>query len=194
MDRHANRSRAIGDQLQSRAWRQQRLQLSEGFVQPVNHAEGVFILRFLHRQQQRALAVVKRQTLQLLRSVSDSSHLVYRDRCATCVAAGRTPRGLRFARHNDLAEVFRPFHAGVYFDDAFLRQRADGADRQILVLAAHRIDHLVGRDTVRLHGLRIEVDVDFAAGSPHQRHRARAANVFQALSEYLIGPVGQLDG
>ena len=57
-DRHANRARGIGDQFKPHPRRQQRLHLGNGFAQPVHHADGIFILRLLHRQQQGALAVV----------------------------------------------------------------------------------------------------------------------------------------
>ena len=44
-------------------------------VQAVDHLDGVLALRLLHRQQHRALAVVERQALDLLRAVDDVGDL-----------------------------------------------------------------------------------------------------------------------
>jgi hypothetical protein len=123
--------RAVGDELQPRAGRQQRLDVLDGLVQSVDHGNGVFVLGFLHRQQQRALAVVKRQAVDFLRAVGDARDLVDGD-------GRRRAAGRAFARHDDLAEVFGPLHARVDLDDALLLQRADGAHRQVLVFVRAR--------------------------------------------------------
>ena len=46
------------------------------FVQAVDHLDGVLVLRLLHRQQQRALAVVEREAVDLLRAVGHARDLV----------------------------------------------------------------------------------------------------------------------
>jgi hypothetical protein len=128
------------------------------------------LLRLLHGQQQGALPL-------------------YRARLSTSWAPSFTlatwPRrtGAPFLRATMmLVEVFRALHAGVDLDDALLLQRAYGTHRQVLVLAAHGIDHLVGSHAKGFHGLRVEVDVDFALGATHQSDRAHAAHIFQAAS------------
>ena len=78
---------------------------------------GVFILRFLHLQHQRALAVVQRQAVDFLRTVGNAGHLANRD------------GDIVFARHDQLAKVLGPLHAGVDFDHAFGCQRANAANR-----------------------------------------------------------------
>jgi hypothetical protein len=162
--------------------RQLGLDLIDGLHQAVDDLDGVLVLRFLHREQQRALAVVQRQGIDFLRAVGDAGHLVH--------AHG----GGSLAGHDDLAEILGALHARVDLDHAFLRQRADRADRQVLVLVAHGRHHLVGRDAQRFHRGRVEVDVDLALGAAHQRDGADAAHVLEPLLEHLVGPVGQLDG
>ena len=137
---------------------------------------------FLHRQQQRALAVVQGQTVDFFGAVADAGDLIDGNRRAA------------FARHDDAAEVFRAFHAGVDFDGAFLRQRANRAQRQVLIFAAHGGHHLVGADAQRLHRLWVQVNVDFALGAADERDGTGAAHVFEAFFQHLIGPIGQLDG
>ena len=69
------------------------LHLGDGRLQAVDHGDGVFVLRLLHRQQQRALAVVQRQAVDLLRAVDDAGQLVQPHRRAVA------------PRDDDLAEV-----------------------------------------------------------------------------------------
>ena len=52
-------------------------------LQAVGHGDGVLVLRLLHLQQQRALAVVERQTLHFFGAVADVRHL------ATAAPPGR---------------------------------------------------------------------------------------------------------
>ena len=102
--------------------------------------------------------------------------------------------GAVFAGDDDAAEVFGPLHTCVDLHHTFLLRRADGAQRQLLVLVAHGIGHLVGSDAIGFERLRVQVGVDFAACTAHQADGAHAAHVFQTLFQHLVGPVGQLDG
>ena len=86
------------------------LQLIERFAQPVHHRNRVFILRFLHRHQQSALAVVKRQALGRLRPVADTRQLAHAHRAA------------RALNHRDLAKIFRALHAPLHLQNPVLFQ------------------------------------------------------------------------
>lgn len=130
------------------------MQGRQGFLQVVHHGDGVFILRFLHIEQQGALSVVECQAINFLRTVRHPSHLVNPDR--------RTV----LARHNDLAEIFGALHAGVNLDDALLLIGVDGAHWHLLIFITHGRCHLLGRNTKCLQCLRVEVDIDFALGAP----------------------------
>jgi len=175
-------SGAIGHRLQPHAGRQLCFHLRNRFQQAVDDGDGVFILRFLDAEQERALAVVQRQRVDFLGTVYDPGELLH------------AHRGPVFARHDDPAKILRPLHAGFDLHHALLLARADRTDRQVLVFIAHGGGHLPGRDAKSFQCLGIEVDVDFALGAAHHGHRPHAAHVFQALSECLVGPVGQLDG
>ena len=177
--RHTNRPRAVSNQFQAHTGRQLGGEFSNRLVQPIDHADGVFILRFLHTQQQRALTVVERQTAYFLRAILDKGDLVQRDGSA-CLAS-----------HNDFSEVFRTLDAGIDFDHALLRQRANCAQRQVLVFIAHRSGNLVSADTQRFHGLWVQINIDFSPGAACQGHSTRAAHIFQALFQNLVSPVGE---
>ena len=94
--------------------------------------------------------------------------------------------------------MMRPKSSGRSMRASICTTRSCSSERtaptgRVLVLVAHRVDHLVGADAEGLHGLRVQVDVDLALGAAHQRDRADAAHVFQPLLEHLVGPVGELD-
>ena len=99
----------------------------------------------------------------------------------------------RFTRNDDLAEIFRAFHATLHLHHAVLLDGAHRAHRQVLVFIRHRTHHLVGADAQRLHGLRVQINIEFAFGAAHHHHRADTAHVFQAFFQHLVGPVGHLD-
>jgi len=46
------------------------------FDQAIDHGDGVLVLRLLHVEQQRALAVVERQVLDFLGAVADAGQLL----------------------------------------------------------------------------------------------------------------------
>ena len=108
VDRDADGARGIGDLHQLDAWGRLLLNLRQGFLQPVHHLNGVFVLRFLHREHEGALAVVKRQAFHFLRAITHLRQLRHPHRCAV------------LARHDDLAKVFWPLHAGADLDGALL--------------------------------------------------------------------------
>ena len=135
---------------------QLRFHLGHGFVEAINHVNRVFVLSFLHGHQQRALAVVKRQTFNFLRAVIHRGHLVQANW-----------RGV-FTRHDDLAKVFRAQHATLDLNHTVLLQRAQAAYGQVLGFGFDRVHHLIGADAERLHGLWVQVQIDFAFGAAHQ--------------------------
>ena len=145
-------------------------------------------MRFLHRQQQCALAVVQRQAVDFLSAVADTRDLVERDRGAGI----RSAIGPHFSCNDDVAEVLGALDTGIDFYNTLLCQRADGTNRQILVFTAHGIDNLLGRYTERLHCLRVQIQIDLPAGAADQRHCTCTAHVFKALFQNLIRPIRQL--
>ena len=70
VDRHPDGARTVGNGRELDAGRQLLLQLGQRFLQPVHHRNRVFVLCFLHRDHERALAVVQRQAVNLLRAVA----------------------------------------------------------------------------------------------------------------------------
>ena len=135
---------------------------------------------FDHRQQQGALPVVKRHVLQLLGAIVDLGHL------------RQSHIGAALASHDDVAKVLGALHARLHLHHAVLLNRTNRAHWQVLVFVADGGHHLVCRHAQRFHGLRIQVEVDFAFGATYQGHRAHATHVFKPLLEDLVCPVGQL--
>ena len=135
----------------------------------------------MHRQKQGAAAVVKRQVFQLLRAIINPRYL-FQAHDAAC-----------FAGDDDLAEIFWALHAALHLHHPVLLNGAHRAHGQVLVFIRHRTHHLVGADAQRLHGLRIEVNVEFAFGATDHHHRTDTAHVFQAFFQDLVGPVGHLN-
>ena len=108
--RHADGPRAVGDGFKPQTRRQLGLQFGHGLDQAIDHLDGVFVLRLLHRHQERALAVVERQVFQLLRAVLHCGHLRQANGAAI------------FARHDDAAKVLGPLHARADLHHAFSLQ------------------------------------------------------------------------
>jgi hypothetical protein len=178
--RDADGARVVAVDLDLHAGRHQRRHVLEGGLQAVDHGDGVLALRLLHRQQHRALAVVEREALDLLRAVDHVGHLPELDGVAA--AAG----------HHDVAEVFRPLEARIDLHHALLLGRLQGAHRQLLVLAPHGGEHLIDAHAHRFERGRAQVEVDLALDAAHHRDRAHAAHVFQALLQHLRGPGREL--
>ena len=170
----------VGDRLQTHAGRQLRADFSQGLIEAVDHSDGVFVLGFLHVQQQSALAIAQGQGLDFLCTVAHAGYPVQGDGNAVAT------------RDDDFSKIFWPLDAGIDLDDALLRQRADSAQGQVLVFSSYRIDNLLDADAHAGHGLRVQVDVDFSLGAAHQRDGAHAPHIFKPFFEYLVGPVGEL--
>ena len=131
---HANLPRTIGDLLQSHARWQLLLHVSQRFLQTIDHADGVLILRLLHREQQGALSVVECQVFCFLCTVHYTGKLTHINRSTI------------FAGDDHLAKVLRALHARFNLHHALLFARADGAHRQVLVFIANGRYHLIRRD------------------------------------------------
>ena len=182
VDGHANRARTVLHRFQAHARGQQGTHLFQRLVESVDHVDGVFVLGFLHRHQQRALAVVEREAFHFLGAVCHACHLRQAN------GGGAT------AGDDDLAKVFRAQHASFDLDDPVLLQGAQRTHRLVLTFGAHSVDDLLCAHAQGRHGLWVEVEVELTLGSAHDGDSPHAAHVLQPLFEDLIGPVGQLDG
>ncbi len=147
--------------------------------QSVGHVDRVLPLRFQHIERQRALAVVQRQRLLFFLAIDHRRDL--RQQHRLIAAPG----------DDDAAEILRILDAALDLHEFLIRQRADRAARQFLILVAHRVDHLIDTDAERFHLVGFYIDLDLALDAANQGHGTDAAHVFQAFLDDLIGNRGQ---
>jgi hypothetical protein len=68
----------------------------------------------------------------------------------------------------------------------------DVAGREVLVLVAHRRQHVVDADPQRLHAAGVELDVDLALHAAGDRGASDVAHRLDALDDDLVGDGGEL--